>query len=96
MWGSSHPTSYDQIQWLHLVLQRVPTVIFWAYFLTYFCTYRLLGGKDMAGKSHSRQKTAWAATKPLGTNQPAYFSAWLAGNVNSEEQKIISNCCPFK
>jgi hypothetical protein len=45
--------------------KRVPIVIFCAYFLTYFCAYRLLGGKDMAGKSHSRQKTAWEATKPL-------------------------------
>jgi hypothetical protein len=27
----------------------------------------------MAGKSHSRQKTAWAATKPLGTNPLILF-----------------------
>ena len=57
------------------------------------------------GKFHSRPKTAlggdqaaWSEPPDFisgGSYQAAYFSAWLAGNANSE-QKIISNCCPFK
>jgi hypothetical protein len=63
----------------------------------------------MAGKSPSRQKNGLGGDQAAWYEPPeiksggsyksayfsAYFSAWLAGNVNSE-QKIFSNCCPFK
>ena len=53
--------------------ERVPIVIFCAYFWTYFCVYCLLGGKDTAGNFIPAQKQPWAATKPLGPNPLILF-----------------------